>query len=305
MHRRSDSNSTGAKNCRGVSCIKPRIRPTMKQASTISRSRIGLAAENIFSRSRSRGFTLIELLVVIAIIAILAAMLLPALSRAKNRALTASCMNNLKQLQICWVSYSHDNDDIMTPNNFVYFVDVGTTNEGRLGEDSLTWCRSIAPLDGYQINDATSLLFRYNGNAKIYHCPADRSAVRDQPGKLRNRSYNMSNSINCAKDRHFRKLTEVPLPSKLFVFIDTHEDAIWDATFGVLPLGSYLQDFWLDIPADRHQEGANISFVDGHVEKWKWRASKRGIPVGSYHRGSEDLQDLRRLQQHIKGAGGN
>ena len=257
-----------------------------------------------FPRCR-RAFTLVELLVVIAIIAILAALLLPSLGRAKSAALGAACKNNLQQLMICWQSYAHDNDEVMTPNNFVYFVPVGTTNAGTLGEDSLTWCRSIAPQDGYPINEDTSLLFQYNRNSEIYRCPADRSTVENQPGKLRNRSYNLSNSANCKVANHYRKLIDIPRPTQLFTFIDTHEDAIWDATFGVLDLGGYWQDYWLDVPADRHSQGANIAFADGHVEYWKWRTPKRGMAVGSHTYNEADLVDLRRIQQHIKGAGGN
>lgn len=267
-------------------------------------ARINPAPGNI-PGAESRGFTLIELLVVIAIIAILAALLLPALSRARERALTISCLNHLKQLQVCWFSYAHDHEDIMPPNNFVYSVAVGTTNDATLGEDDLTWCRSIAPLDDYPINEATSLLFPYNQNVAIYRCPADRSTVRNHPDKLRNRSYNLSNSANCRRDNHYRKYTEVPVPAGLFLFIDTHEEHIWDATFGVLPLGSFWQDYWLDVPADRHRQGANLTFADGHAETWKWRAPKRGLRLGGRTANEADLQDLRRLQQHIKGAGGN
>src|SRR5690606_32044359 len=234
-----------------------------------------------------------------------AALLLPALGHAKQKAHSTACNNNLRQLQICWQMYAGDNDDVMTPNNFVYYFTPGDTNGGTLGEDSQTWCRSVAPLDDYPINDSTSLLYRYNQNTGIYRCPADRSTVRDRPDKLRNRSFNMSNSINMSKADSYRKITHVPRPTELFVFIDTHEDAIWDATFGIFALGSWYQNYWLDIPADRHRRGGNITFVDGHVEYWKWKAPKTGIPIGAYTRGPDDLEDLRRLQQHIKGANGN
>ena len=84
---------------------------------------------------------------VIAIIAILAAMLLPVLSKSKAMALNINCESNLKQLQLCWHMYYHDNDDVLTPNNFVYDVTMGSTNGPTLGEDQMTWCRGLAPLD--------------------------------------------------------------------------------------------------------------------------------------------------------------
>jgi prepilin-type processing-associated H-X9-DG protein len=248
---------------------------------------------------------LIELLVVIAIIAILAALLLPALSSAKARGIRIACMNNLKQVQTCWLMYAHDNEDIIPPNNFVYSVFMGTTNNPSLGEDGLSWCRGLAPLDTNDINDATSVLFPYNRSQALYHCPADRSTVAGFPGLLRKRSYNDSNSANCSVDNHFWKSTEIPLASKLFVLIDTQEDDIWDSTFGTLPLGSYWQDYWLDVPADRHQRGCEVSFADGHVEYWKWHAPKVGLSLGAHALDALDLQDLRRVQEHIKGAGGN
>jgi prepilin-type N-terminal cleavage/methylation domain-containing protein/prepilin-type processing-associated H-X9-DG protein len=254
-----------------------------------------------------RAFTLVELLVVIAIIGILASLLLPALSQAKSRAQTIVCLNHLKQLETCWFLYVGDNHDIMPPNNFVYGVSVGTTNApmAPTSEDQMSWCSGLAPLDTNEISAASSLLFIYNTQPAIYHCPADQSTVTGFPGLLRKRSYNLSNSANCAADDHFRKFTEIKAVTQLFIFIDTDPDEIWDSTFGVLPQGSYWQDYWLDVPADRHQRGANLSFADGHVERWTWKARKGGHYVGDHTTGPEDLADLRRLQQHIKGAGGN
>jgi prepilin-type processing-associated H-X9-DG protein len=91
----------------------------------------------------------------------------------------------------------------------------------------------------------------------------------------------------------------------LFVFIDTAENDIWDSTFGVIPSDSFWAEYWLDIPADRHQRGCNITFADGHAEHWKWRASKNGLSLGEPAYSDDDLQDLWRIQQCIKGAGGN
>jgi prepilin-type N-terminal cleavage/methylation domain-containing protein/prepilin-type processing-associated H-X9-DG protein len=261
---------------------------------------------DISSPQTVRAFTLVELLVVIAIIAILASLLLPVLSKGKARAQTIDCIDHLRQLQLCWHMYAHDNDSTLVPNNYVYLVTMGTSNQPTLGDARVSWCSSIAPLDPNPINETNSMLFQYNQNPAIYHCPADRSTVKDHPEKVRNRSFNMSNSINMEQDNHFTKESEIHSPSTLFVFIDTDEDEITDATFGVIPIGNYFQNYWLDIPAGRHNSrSCNLSFADGHVETWKWEERKGGRIAGSATISDADLNDLRRLQHSIKGAGGN
>jgi len=202
--------------------------------------------------------------------------------------------------------YAHDNDDIMVPNNYVGSVIMGTTNGPVMNEDQMTWCMGIAPTSTDEITYGTSLLFMYNLNAAIYHCPADLTEIQDHPGMPRKRSYNLSNSANCSMDNHFRMCSEIRQTEELFTFIDTHEDEIFDSTFGVIPETEYFfNNYWLDVPADRHGRGANIAFADGHAEHWRWLANKFGSEFISQSYSDDDLTDLRRLQQHIKGAGGN
>jgi prepilin-type processing-associated H-X9-DG protein/prepilin-type N-terminal cleavage/methylation domain-containing protein len=257
-------------------------------------------------RSLAAAFTLIELLVVIAIIGILAALLLPALSKAKQRAYTIVCLSNLKQLELCVHLYVTDNNDFLTPNNSVASLSSLTTT-GNNQTKGVSWC--LDSIDGTSATTQTNpsniingLLFQYNTSVAIYHCPADQSTLETIGGQplpqLRWRSYNMSQSINGYADYlppnaptwflsywtnlpSWKKLTQIrgeskasPIPSELFVFIDENENTIFDGQFGNVcdpPLPYYAPDQWWDMPSNRHNRGANLSFADGHVEHWKWK----------------------------------
>jgi prepilin-type N-terminal cleavage/methylation domain-containing protein/prepilin-type processing-associated H-X9-DG protein len=235
----------------------------------------------------ARAFTLVELLVVIAVIAILAALLLPSLARAKEEGRRANCVSNLRQLAFCWEMYADDNHGTLAPNNWIDYV--GGTNGGY--SKSVSWCNGNALKDTNTANIQTGLLFPYNRSTGIYHCPSDFSTIVDANGNplplLRTRSYNMSQSVNglgLLVDPSFNGGFAVdvtqpcfvtvssvtnPPPSRLFVFIDENELTLFDDQFGY-PMPNYGYGIWWDMPSNRHNQSADLSFADGHVETWHW-----------------------------------
>ena len=257
-------------------------------------------------------FTLVELLVVIAIMAILAALLLPAISQSKVRAQTIACLDNVKQLQLGFHLYTGENNDFLPPNNFVYDNSVGQPFPGNVGP---SWCTNVAPFDPNPASIQNGLLFQYNNSVAIYHCPADRSTILTSGGvalsQTRLRSYNMSQSVNGLNYvgnaaqffPHYSKFTDIktPSPTGLIVFIDEHEDTILDDQFGIpVNVDADAKEYgnWWDMPANRHGQGCNFSFADGHTEHWKWKIPKVvNVPrVNEQPVGDAEWDDYNRMQ---------
>jgi prepilin-type N-terminal cleavage/methylation domain-containing protein/prepilin-type processing-associated H-X9-DG protein len=233
----------------------------------------------------ARAFTLIELLVVVAVMAILAALLLPALASAKEEARSLNCRSNLKQLQLCWEMYGDDNGGVLCPNNWIQTIDTTATFT------EYSWCLGNARMDTTTSNIQTGLLYPYDSSPGIYHCPSDMSTIVDANGnslaQARARSYNMSQSVNglgLMPDPNnmgdwpvdvlqpcFMKFSQItnPTPSQLFVFLDENEGTLVDDQFGY-PMPNFGYGSWWDMPSNRHGQGASFSFADGHAEHWRW-----------------------------------
>lgn len=242
--------------------------------------------------SPGNGFTLIELLVTITVIGILASLLLPGLSAAKNKARTTLCLNNLKQLQLCWQLYALENNDRMPYNASV-------DDNGIWRSTTNSWIgSSSAPHDMDTKGIEQGLLYKYdiNRNTKIYRCPMDVSKVISGTA-LRTRSYSMNDEMGHPEPSGFRLVSDVIKTTSTFVFLDENEDSIDDAHFLVWP---DPDDRWVNMPTDRHAKGGTFSFVDGHVELWKWKWSKDFKNKKTYYKRTEnrqDLADLRKLQR--------
>ena len=247
-------------------------------------------------RFTGRGFTLIELLVVIAIIAILAAMLLPALSAAKKKAQGISCLNNYKQLTLACHMYANDNSDNFAWNGDRNATGTQVTPSWVYSSQAsyLTWDTSPYNTNSaYFIDNRLSSLGDYVAKSvKIFHCPADyylSSAQKNVGWDYRDRSCAMNACIGAgvkfyAGQTWFynaKKFTDLhtPGPSDAWLLLDQHPDSIDDGSFYFNPTSSTF----MELPAMNHGGASGISFADGHSELYKMKMAI--VPVtatGSY-----------------------
>jgi len=264
-------------------------------------------------RNSRGGFTLIELLVVIAIIAILAAMLLPALSRAKSQAQSLACMNDSKQVMLGWHMYADDNNDLLAPNDFPYetpyFI---SANKYQMKN----WvCGTMEQaIDAITLSELTdpigTALSAYVPNPLVYHCPADvyidphshaihvrsmsmNSAIGTtwygyynggaplgsavEGGWLGGASYTTNNPyLTYGKLSSFNK----PGPANTWVIMDENPYSINDGSLAVSGLAAVGQTYLIDFPAGNHNRAAGIAFADGHSIIHQWLDPRTYSPQG-------------------------
>jgi prepilin-type N-terminal cleavage/methylation domain-containing protein/prepilin-type processing-associated H-X9-DG protein len=276
-----------------------------------------------------RGFTLIELLVVIAIIAILMAVLMPSLKRAREQGRRAACLSNLKQLQLAWGIYADENDERIV-NGEAYGggdgqapVPTSGHHKGErwwTGDDVGDFWAGINLTQNLQKQAIRAgALWKYCKNEKLYRCPTGvrgemrTYSITDSMNGLR-RAGTFSGDVGARAGRTvlwIKKRTEisVPGPANRMVFLD--EGRITPDSYAT----HYQNERWWDPPFVRHADGTNVSFADGHADYWKFEGKKTletgklaAVPrldAHSLHQmqpeSEADYQDLYKMQKAIWG----
>ena len=249
----------------------------------------------VLEKNADVGFTLIELFVVIATVAVLAALLLPALAGTRPNTQSFQCLENQRQLILAWQMYAQDNNDILPPNDFPWTAVAprdGSVKNWVFGTEYL-------PLDAINtailVNPQLTLLALYNTNPATYKCPADISTIQGHP---RTRSVSMNSAVGTIwysasttlpaggpvgggwlgpgisyiggmnpTYRTYGKITQMtkPRPSMTWIIMDENPATINDATMYIS-----MAQILVDYPGKYHNCAAGISFADGHTEMHRW-----------------------------------
>ena len=232
---------------------------------------------------KQKGFTLIELLVVIAIIAILMAILMPALNRVREQGKRAVCMSNLKQLSLAWILYADDNDDVLVNGAIGYSN--AQTGRGQ-HKNEIAWVDGLATDEAAQrLEIEQGALWPYIKDHDMYKCPTGRRGEALTYAIMFSMNAVNHTPTQGGRGAHIKKRTEIydPAPALRLVFID--EGWMTADAFAV----HYDQETWWDDPPVRHGDGSTLSFADGHSEHWKWKGIdtiKRARDVERGHQGN-------------------